>query len=87
MSLCFYSFTKSRRRTVIPLTRSCSFRFVKQTLLPTNISYKTKELNEISLAKRAKFVKNFERKEHEKFILRSTRLCERLGTQLNIRGN
>ena len=53
MSLCFYSFTKSRRRTVIPLTRSCSFRFVKQTLLPTNISYKTKEL------KSARFQANY----------------------------
>ena len=38
--------------------------------------------NEISLAKRAKFVKNFKRKEYGKFILRSTRLCVRLGTQL-----
>ena len=38
--------------------------------------------NEISFVERAKFVKNFERKEHGKIILRSTRLCGRLGTQL-----
>ena len=38
--------------------------------------------NEISFVGRAKFVKNFKRKEHGKFILRSTRLCGRLGTQL-----
>ena len=43
--------------------------------------------NEISLAKKARFVKNFKRKEHGKFILRSTRLCVRLGTQLNSRGS
>ena len=43
--------------------------------------------NEISLVVRAKFVKNFKRKEHGKFMLRSTRLCGRLGTQLNSRGS
>lgn len=43
--------------------------------------------NEISLVVRAKFVKNFKRKEHGKFMLRSTRLCGRLGTQLTSRGS
>lgn len=43
--------------------------------------------NEISLVVRAKFVKNFKRKEHGKFMLRSTRLCGRLGTQLTSQGS